>query len=191
VRFPLPTVNESGRRMASSSDKTRVFLENFLKAESRVYAYIRSQIVHKSDAEDVVQETAVTLWEKFDEFQPDTNFLAWAYQIARFKVQHYYKKRTRQHRLFSDAFVELLAKRMEGMEDELADLETYLATCMERLPVADCEVVKSCYASDATIAKVSEQIGRPVGTIKNVLKRSRRALFECISRSLRREEQRP
>ena len=72
---------------------------------------------------------------------------------------------------------------------DLAELEAFLAQCMERLPSADAEVVKSCYATDTTIAQVAANLGRPVGTIKNVLKRSRNALYECIRRSLRREEQ--
>ena len=58
----------------ASPDRTKAFLEYFLKAEAKVYAYVRSQIVQKSDAEDVLQETAATLWEKFDTFRPDNRF---------------------------------------------------------------------------------------------------------------------
>jgi RNA polymerase sigma-70 factor (ECF subfamily) len=172
----------------ASPDRTKAFLECFLKAEAKVYAYIRSQIVQKSDAEDVLQDTAATLWEKFDTFQPDTDFLAWAYQVARFKVQHYYQKRTRQHRLFTEAFSDLVAQRMQGMKDELGGLDVALAECMKRLQDGDRDVVNRCYASDATIAAVAEQLGRPVGTVKNILKRSRRNLYECILRSLRQED---
>ena len=159
--------------MASSPDRTKTFLEHFLKAQSKVYAYVRSQIVQKADAEDVLQETAVTLWEKFDSFQPDSDFLAWAYQVARFKVQYYYQKRTRQHRLFTEAFSDLVAQRMAGMKDELTGLDTLLAECMKRLHDADRDIVQRCYAAGATIAAVAGQLGRPVGTVKNVLKRSR------------------
>jgi RNA polymerase sigma-70 factor (ECF subfamily) len=174
--------------MVPSTDKTNSFMEHFLKAEPRVYAYIRSQIFHKADAEDVLQETAVTLWEKFESFQQNTDFLAWAYQVTRFKVQHYYKKRTRQHRLFSQAFSDLVARKMEGMESELSELNVMLAECMKRLSLADREVVQRCYTSEATVAMVAGELGRPIGTVKNVLKRSRRALYECILRGIRHED---
>jgi RNA polymerase sigma-70 factor, ECF subfamily len=175
--------------MFSPPDNTKLFIEQFLRVESRVYAYVRSQIAHKTDAEDVFQETAVTLWEKFGGFQDGTSFLAWAYQVARFKVQHYYAKKTRQQRLFSQAFMELVAKRAEGMENELGGLEDILTECMKRLPSSDAEVVRRCYASKATVAIVAGELGRPVGTVKNVLKRSRQALYECILRGLKHEEQ--
>jgi RNA polymerase sigma-70 factor, ECF subfamily len=175
--------------MDTSPDRTKVFLTHFLSVQSRVYAYVRSQIARKSDAEDVLQETAVTLWEKFDSFQPDTDFLAWAYQVARFKVQHHYQKQTRRHRLFTEAFGDLVAQRMVGMKDELADMEALLAQCMTHLGDADRDVVRRCYSVGATVAGVARQLGRPLGTIKNVLKRSRRNLYDCILRSLRREEQ--
>jgi RNA polymerase sigma-70 factor, ECF subfamily len=174
--------------MASSPDRTKLFLEEFLKAQTRVYAYVRSQISQKADAEDLLQETAVTLWEKFDSFTPDTNFLAWAYEVARFKVQSYYQKRTRQQRLFTEAFGDLIARRMAGMNEELTSLDSLLAECMKRLQGADREVVERCYAVGATVAAVAGQLGRPVGTIKNVLKRSRRSLYECVLRAVRREE---
>lgn len=174
--------------MTPSTDKSNSFIDLFLKAEPRVYAYIRSQIPHRSDAEDVLQETASTLWAKFHDFAPDSNFLAWAYQVARFKVQHYHEKQSRQRRLFSRALVDLVAARAEKMANELSELEPMLAECMQRLSAADREVIQRCYGSDATVAAVANELGRPVNTIKSVLKRARLALFECIQRSIHREK---
>ena len=175
--------------MDLSADKSSQFLDLFLRSEPRVYAYIRSQIPTRADAEDVLQETAATLWAKFDDFESDSNFLAWAYQVARFKVQHYHDRQSRRRRLFSQAFVDLVAARTEAMTDELSDLQPMLVECMSRLPDADREVVQRCYGSEATVAMVAAQLDRPVNTIKSVLKRARRALYECIQRAIRREDQ--
>lgn len=176
--------------MIPSTDKSNSFIDLFLKAEPRVYAYIRSQIPHRSDAEDVLQETASTLWSKFHDFTPGSNFLAWAYQVARFKVQQYHEKHSRQRRLFSPGLVELVAARAETMANELSDLEPLLAECMQRLSDADRDVVERCYGSEATIAAVADALGRPANTIKSVLKRARLALFECIQRGTQREKRR-
>jgi RNA polymerase sigma-70 factor, ECF subfamily len=70
----------------------------------------------------------------------------------------------------------------------LSELEPMLAECMQRLSAADREVVQRCYGSDATLATVADELGRPVNTIKSVLKRARLALFECIQRAMRREK---
>jgi RNA polymerase sigma-70 factor (ECF subfamily) len=176
--------------MAPGFDKSGEFLGLFLKAEPRVYAYIRSQVPHRADAEDILQETASTLWAKFDAFSPGSDFLAWAYQVARFKVRHHYDKQRRRKRLFSQAFVELVANQTEQMSDQLGELQPKLAECMKRLPDADREVVDLCYGSDTTVATVAAELGRPVNTIRSVLKRARRALYECIQRAIGREERR-
>jgi len=174
---------------ADSTNKSQ-FINLFLKAEPRVYAYIRSQIPHRADAEDVLQETALTLWAKFENFQPGSDFLAWAYQVARFKIQHHLEKQSRRRRLFSQAFIELVADRTEQLADHFGDLEALLVECMEKLPAADREVVQLSYSSDSTLEAVARQLGRPLNTIKSVLKRARRALYECIQRALGMEKQR-
>ena len=174
--------------MAPRTDKSDEFLGLFLKAEPRVYAYIRSQIPHRADAEDVLQETAATLWAKFEGFTAGTNFLAWAYQVTRFKVQHFRDRQTRRHRLFSQAFVDLVAAKAEELSDQIGELQPMLAECMEKLPESDREVVQSCYDSDTTVAAVAARLGRPVNTIKSVLKRARRALYNCIQRAIGRED---
>jgi RNA polymerase sigma-70 factor, ECF subfamily len=174
--------------MAAFGENSHEFIDLFLKAEPRVYAYIRSQIPHRADAEDVLQETATTLWSKFDEFQRGSDFIAWAYQVARFKVQHHYEKKARRKRLFSEEFVHLVELRSKELSGNFDALQVMLAECMKRLGEADREVIQLCYGDDATIASVAEQLGRPVNTIKSVLKRGRRALYDCIQRAMSRED---
>ncbi len=173
--------------MPPRTDKSDEFLGLFLKAEPRVYAYIRSQVPHRADAEDVLQETATTLWAKFDEFRPGTDFTAWAYQVARFKVRHLRDRQGRRSRLFSRTFVDLVAVEAERMADHGNELQRMLAECMQLLPAADREVVQRCYGTESTLAVVAEQIGRPLNTVKSVLKRARRALYDCIQRAVEKE----
>ncbi|HPM80105.1 MAG TPA: sigma factor [Candidatus Anammoximicrobium sp.] len=54
--------------------------------QSRVYAYIRALVFSGADAEDVLQEVAVVLWRKFDQFEPGTRFDQWAYRVASIQV---------------------------------------------------------------------------------------------------------
>ena len=65
-----------------------------------------------------------------------------------------------------------------------------LAECMKRLPAADREVVERCYGSQTTLAVVAAQLGRPLNTVKSILKRARRALYDCIRRGVDKEDRR-
>ena len=168
-----------------SHDPTPVFLQHLLRAEARLYAYIRSQIPGRADAEDVLQETVTVLWSKFADFEPGTDFLACAYQVAPYKVAVFHRQNKKREFGFSPEFLEAIADRAESMSDELSDVRDALAGCLKRLRSIDREVVERCYGTDATIAAVAEELGRPLTTVKSILRRSRRKLFDCIQRKMR------
>src|SRR3954471_22737634 len=54
--------------------------------------FVLSLVPSWSDAEDIVQEASALMWRKFGDFEPGTNFLAWACQIARFLVMNHIRK---------------------------------------------------------------------------------------------------
>ena len=167
-----------------SADQTNEFVRLFLQAEPRIYGYIRSQVLQRADAEDILQETATVLWSKFAEFVTGSDFVAWACQVARFKIQHYHRGRQRNRLLFTKDFLDTVADAAEAMSSELRDLEAVLAGCMEQLKETERDVVQRSYATDATISMVAAELGRPVGTIKDILARARRTLYDCIRRSM-------
>ena len=54
------------------------FVDLLQRATGQILAYINALLLNWNDAEDVFQDSCVVLWQKFDEFRPGTNFLAWA-----------------------------------------------------------------------------------------------------------------
>jgi Sigma-70 region 2 len=60
----------------------RAFITLFLKSQRRIFAYILTLLPHQADAEDVLQEVSVTLWERFDENDPPEDFISWGCRIA-------------------------------------------------------------------------------------------------------------
>jgi len=65
----------------------------FLASERRIHGFLLVLVPHWADVDDLLQDTAAVLWRKFDEFEPDCDFIAWALSIARFQVLNYRKKR--------------------------------------------------------------------------------------------------
>jgi RNA polymerase sigma-70 factor, ECF subfamily len=172
----------------ATNDPTNEFVRLFLQAEPRVYGYIRSQVLQRADAEDLLQETAAVLWSKFDRFVAGSDFVAWACRIARFKVQHYHRGRGRSRLLFSEQFLDAVADTTEVLSGDLRELEVALAGCMERLKDSDRDVMRRSYSADVSIGNLAAELGRPVGTIKDILARARRALYDCIRRSLGKDD---
>ncbi len=52
------------QRSPASKDFIRLLLAN----ERRIYAFILSMLPDLTDAEDVLQETSLVLWEKLDQY---------------------------------------------------------------------------------------------------------------------------
>src|SRR5438094_5161251 len=97
--------NETGK-----SAKVKLFLRLFLQNERRLYAYILTLLPHRADADDVLQEASLVMWDKFDEQHPPNDFTAWGCRIAYFKVLDFYKKRQRSRVRFSQVILERIAE---------------------------------------------------------------------------------
>ncbi len=78
--------------------RTAEFVQLLKQHDRRVSAYVYSLVLDWNDAEDIVQETSVRLWEQFDEYRVDEDFGAWACTIARYMVMAY-RKRVQRDRL--------------------------------------------------------------------------------------------
>ena len=98
-------------------DKNRLFLRLFLQNQRGLYAYVLTLLPHRADADDVLQETSLVMWDKFDADGPPTDFLAWGRRIAYHKVLDFYKKAQRAQARLSRVFVE--PRRVRGATDAL------------------------------------------------------------------------
>ncbi len=154
----------------------------------QVLAYINALVLDWNDADDLFQETCLVLWQKFDEFRPGTNFLAWALRIANFKVM---KFRTQESR--RGAFIARLRNAFEtefvgrSSEDAVAGLAA-LSDCMNLLTEIDRKLVTRCYGEGVAVRQAADAMGRSPESVHRSLRRIRKSLLDCIRRALRRED---
>ena len=64
---------------SNRNEKSKICIELFSSNYNRIKSFIFSLVPNTSDADDVMQETSRIIWEKFEEFEVGTNFLAWAF----------------------------------------------------------------------------------------------------------------
>jgi RNA polymerase sigma-70 factor (ECF subfamily) len=141
-----------------------------------------------NDADDLYQQTALILWKKFGEFDRRRSFFTWACGIARLEVASFLRNRGRQRLYFSDDLNLLLVEaQAELTSEELDDRRDALARCVERLRQRDRELLRECYGDSSDVHRAANRRGRSPQSIYNSLRRIRRALFECIARTLAQE----
>src|SRR6188768_3964638 len=85
------------------------FLRIYTAHEPAIRAFVRRLVPSRADADDVMQEAAVVLWEKFGEFDVDGDFRAWAFSVARYKVLSWLRDKRRDRLVLSDEVVTLVA----------------------------------------------------------------------------------
>jgi RNA polymerase sigma-70 factor (ECF subfamily) len=150
----------------------------------QLLTYLNAVLFRWDDADDVFQETCLVLWEKFDEFQPGTNFLGWALCVARNKAMSFQAARARRSRFWGsqlqNSLMAAVSDRGSAAANASADV---LSTCIDRLCQADRQLVRRCYAEDVPIRQVAAQLGRSPQSVHNSLRRIRAALLECINQA--------
>ncbi len=166
-----------------SSDRNEVFVELLMLHQQRLYGFIYTLVPNPADAEDLLQQTSLVLWQKFHEFDLDKSFPAWACGIAHFQVLHYLRKKRRSHVVFSDELIAQLAKTRQNREEShLAD-SVALADCIDKLPESDRTLIKLCYAAKRNIKAAAADLDRSASSVYTSLVRVRRVLMDCIRRA--------
>jgi RNA polymerase sigma-70 factor (ECF subfamily) len=133
----------------------------------------------------VFQEVCVVLWREYETFELGTDFVKWVSVIAVHQVQRFRRQQKRVGPQLSEAAVELISADAIERVDLLESRREALRRCMEKLPAHDRQLVRQCYGdSRATFKTVAEDLGRPVNTIYKALNRIRKALFNCIERTI-------
>ncbi|MEM0970746.1 MAG: sigma factor, partial [Verrucomicrobiota bacterium] len=80
--------------MVESFDESR-FIEALTRHQPALEAFCHSNLAHREDAREVLQSTCVKLWQKAADWNPDTEFLPWAFAVARFTILSYYRDKMR------------------------------------------------------------------------------------------------
>ncbi|MBI1370778.1 MAG: sigma-70 family RNA polymerase sigma factor [Planctomycetes bacterium] len=168
-------------------DRVDEFVRLFTEFEPRVHAYVLSLVPDWTEAEEVLQETNAVLWQKFDDFEPGSNFFAWACQIVRYKVLEHQRRRARTGMHLSEQAMEAIESNTIDMADELGARQRALSSCLAKLSPADRDLIEQRYAEGATTQSVARSVGRSVDAIYKAVNRIRRALGECVSRAMRLE----
>lgn len=172
------------RQGPSEGAKVERFAQLLARCQRQVFLYALGLVHNAADAEEVLQETNLVLWRKFDQYQPGTDFGRWACRIAYYEVLKSRQKKIRQERLFSHEFIETLAAEAERSMDLLESRREALVRCLGKLNRRDRQLVMSRYQQNATTRSVAEALGRSVQGTRKALHRIRMALLACIERTL-------
>ena len=164
------------------------FLRLFAEHKPHLRAFAHALTLQAGEADDLLQDACVQMWQKLGQLNAEGDFRAWACSFLRFNAMNRRRKSSRSPVSFSAEFVDQLAAENEA-EADLADAErTALHGCLEELTPLQQGLVRQYYAkAEVTVADLSKELQRPAAGLYKTLQRVREVLRTCIGSRLRKE----
>ncbi len=159
------------------------FVKFLARHQRRLYQHIVALLPNATDADDVLQETLLVLWKKFDQFEEGTNFPAWAGKVAYYEVLKYRQRKSREATILDDDVLEHLAGEAMAKHSVLDSRHDALRQCLERLSATDRGLIKSRYQLGMRSKDLAAQLGRTPNSLAQSFARIRRWLLDCINRT--------
>ncbi len=173
---------------AEAGDLHAQFLALFLASEKELFRYISALVPCVTDAQDLVQQTALALWRKFEAYDPRQPFTPWACRFALLEVKEFLRRSRKWQALLEGDLADELLRRRESLTADLDRRLAYLAGCLDKLPSQQLAVVEGYYYERQSVEGLATRTGRTVEAIYKSLQRIRQTLLECVTVSLQQAE---
>lgn len=158
------------------------FLSLFLRSEREIFRYVSALVPNAADADDIVQQTALALWEKFNSYDASKPFTPWACRFALNKTRQWIERRRRWQALLENGLMEELEQRRQELAPEMEARIRHLNGCLDHLPADQRKLVEGYYYRREGIDSLAKQSGRSVVASYKMLQRIRNSLQACIER---------
>ena len=156
--------------------------------ERPIRAWLAVQAPPGLDVDDVAQRSFMAAFTRIRDFDPETDFAAWLFAIARFQL----KTELTRHRRIADYHSrfarDLLLLELERRPQEAPELPgervEHLRECVTELREPLRQFIEWRYEEGVSLDEISTRCGRSVAAVKKQLFKLRRALRDCVERRL-------
>lgn len=180
-----PTDDELVARVRASEELA--FNELYERYFQRVYNFCFARLRSHPDAEEVVQETFISVFRSIDAYRGDSLLVSWIYGIARNTVNNHLRRTKAQ------------AQRLERARPELMRQPTPLASCTpeDQLNLQRCadairqqlesvsdwqaEVFVLRHLENLPIGEIAARVSRSNDAVRSSLYRVKRMMVEAVS----------
>ena len=132
-------------------------------------------IVHKhSEAEDLLQEVFVQVWERADTYNPDRGGVyAWLVTLTRNRAidrtrSRGYKDQIRQSTDIDGVFVDPVTDEANPLEKSvLSERASLVKKALKQIPEDQRKVIEVAYFNGLSQSEIAEMLELPLGTVKS------------------------
>jgi RNA polymerase sigma-70 factor, ECF subfamily len=179
--LPSPTSMAHFLHRVAASGDVEAFRELFEIYAPRVKAYMMRQGTDANTAEELAQETLLTVWRKAGLYSDDRgSATTWIFTIARnLRIDRLRKEMT---------WVELPEGRDEEASDDPLPDQMYedserrkrVQSALSELPADQHEVVALSYIEGLSHSEIADRLGLPLGTVKSRMRLAYLKIREAV-----------
>ena len=156
------------------------FILELTQSQQRLFGFLFKRLADREQAREVLQLTNLVLCRKADNYEPGTNFKAWAMTVANYEVMAYRKTQARERLVFTDEVFAMIGPEDDEVSPDQSDRLVHLSHCLQGMSSKNRELLDWRYQGERTLDKIAEEIGSTIGAVKVKLHRLRRHLLGCI-----------
>lgn len=161
------------------------------QSQPMIASFISSLVPNFHDADDILQNVAMLTVRKYEQFDPERSFVAWAIGIAKNEILKYQSKRGRRYHILDLEAIESVAQQYSQesstLNDVRIDLKNALSVCMTHLKGQWRQILEMHYLREQSPARIAQQLGMTRNHVFVTLHRIRVALRDCVHRRLGQE----
>ncbi|MGH9698945.1 MAG: RNA polymerase sigma factor [Candidatus Acidiferrales bacterium] len=157
--------------------------------QNRLYRYLLRMVRQPQEAEDLFQQCWLRVAEKIRSYDPQRNFDAWLFTLARHLAVDYLRRK-RPHSLDEPAGVddagETLASRLASEDPAALDgllareRTVHLTAALDELPVVYREVITLRFEEEMKLEEIATVLAAPLSTVKSRLRRGLEQMREIL-----------
>lgn len=160
------------------------FVDFLSSNQARLRAYAISMVRSPVDADDLLQNACLTLWDKRKQYDADREFFPWACGFVLIEILRHRRKKATDKLMFDENLVNTLSTEYIANSDDYDMRRESMHKCLGKLDVNDRGLLEDRYCMNVKPKEISERRGKPLPTIYGSLSRIRRALHRCIEAKL-------
>lgn len=173
--------------MPDSPDMEETFMQLVVSHQAALHAFVLSLLPGHPEVDDVVQEVNAAVWKKRGDFQIGTNFKAWLFSVAKFKVLALWRdqKRRKVWAVPEATLTKLIEDATEALAASGEPRQQALRECIQQLRPEDRGLVLRRYFEGLSLRELGAEVGRKAENLKGTFHRIRMSLRSCVEAKMK------
>jgi len=159
---------------------TDVFEEIYRKYNKKIYAFSLKYLKSKEDAEGVVQDVFLNLWQNCEKLRKDSNLNAWFFTVTFNAIRKKFRSLSRQKNHLKEYETRIVDYSDDLSKVEYNDLLDKTNHLIKKLPHRQKEVFLMHKEKEYTVSEIAGKLNISKKTVENHLYKARLFIKEAL-----------